>query len=172
MIPPGETEGFLPIYLPETMHINIQSQSQLYSQAFAQFKDKHGRQQSVLVLSEKRNMLRTRPLVVKMSASSESITADPGQTVTCQLTLERTTNFPGPMTVKLHDSGVAQGFSVEPVTFEAGRSTATVSVQVPSDANARRATTLTFRATGKMPNGFAAITESRVRFVPTGTVEK
>ena len=54
------------------------------------------------------------------------------------------------MTVKLHDAGVSRGFSVEPVTFKAGRSTATVTVQVPSDANARRATTLTFRATGKI----------------------
>ena len=172
VIPPGQTEGHLPIYLPETMHINIQSQSQLYSQAFAQFKDQHGRQQSVLVLSEKRNMLRTRPLVVKMSAARPSITADPGQTVACQLTLERTTNFPGPMTIKLHETSGSQGFTAEPVTFAAGRSTATVTVQVPSDANARRATTLTFRATGKMPNGFAAITEAKVRFVPSGTLEK
>ncbi|MCH7689020.1 MAG: hypothetical protein IH899_20485, partial [Planctomycetes bacterium] len=52
--PPGKSETFLPIYLPETMHINVQSQSQLYSQAYATFLDTRGKEHSVLVLSEKR----------------------------------------------------------------------------------------------------------------------
>ena len=75
VIPAGRSEFFLPIYLPETMHINVQSQSQLYSQAYALFQDVNGNEQSVLVLSEKRNMLRTLPPVVKSLPIAELIRA-------------------------------------------------------------------------------------------------
>ena len=37
VIEPGSSVFMMPIYLPETMHINIQSQSQLYTQAYATF---------------------------------------------------------------------------------------------------------------------------------------
>ncbi|MBQ18161.1 MAG: hypothetical protein CMJ65_13670 [Planctomycetaceae bacterium] len=172
VIPPGKSEGRLPIYLPETMHINIQSQSQLYSQAFAHFTDKHGRRQAVLVLAEKRNMLRTRPLVVKMFPVDEQVSGEPGAFVDCRLRLKRTTNFPGPMTVVLHDTGEVPGFLVKPTTMAAGATSATVKVRLPTGDAAKQPTTLTFRATGKMPDGTVTITESRIRYVPPGTAEK
>ena len=172
VIPPGKTEGFLGIYLPETMHINIQSQSQLYSQAFAHFTDKHGRRQAVLVLSEKRNMIRTRPPVVKMFAVDESLSGAPGSTVSCRLRLERTTNFPGGMSVTLHAVEGAAGFSAKPTRFEPGNNSTTATVTVPRGADAQKPVTLVFRATGRMPDGTEAITESRVRFLPSATASK
>ncbi|MFQ5731288.1 MAG: hypothetical protein ACE5KM_04955, partial [Planctomycetaceae bacterium] len=104
-VPAQKSEALVPIYLPETMHINVQSQSQLYTQGFALFTDTHGRRQSVLVLSEKRNMLRTLPPVVKMNAVAPAVTGVAGKTVRCELQLERTSNFPGPMTVRLRPAG-------------------------------------------------------------------
>jgi len=172
VIPPGRTEGFLPIYLPETMHINIQSQSQLYSQAFAHFTDKTGRRQAVLVLSEKRNMIRTRPVVVKMFAVDPAISGVPGSAVPCRLRLERTTNFPGEMTVRLQAVEGATGFQAEPVHFAPGKLSTTAVVRLPTGKAASKPVTLVFRATGRMPDGTEAITESRVRYLPAAAAEK
>ena len=166
VIPSGQTKGFLPIFLPETMHINIQSQSQLYSQAFAHFTDKQGRPQAVLVLSEKRNMLRTRPVVVKMFAVNETITGAPGSDVSCQLRLERTTNFPGNMTVRLHSVEGATGFTSKGTQFAPGALQATAMVRLPKGSDSKKPATLVFRATGRMPDGTETITESRVKYLP------
>ena len=171
VIPPGTTDGFLPIYLPETMHINIQSQSQLYSQAYAHFTDKHGRRQAVLVLSEKRNMLRTRPPVVKMFALDTSLSGTPGSNIRCRLKLERTTNFPGGMTVQLHAVDSASGqtpeFTAATTRFQPGELSATAQIQVPQDLDASAPVTLVFRATGRMPDGTEVISESPVEFLPS-----
>jgi len=39
-------------------------------------------------------------------------------------------------------------------------------VRLPTDTNVSKPVTLVFRATGRMPDGTKAITESRVRFLP------
>eukprot|EP00913_Durusdinium_trenchii_P023416 g21994.t1 len=117
--PPGKSDVELPIYLPETMHINIQSQSQLYSQAYAIFTDKHGQQQSVLVVSEKRNMLRTLPPVVKLKSVDTSVSASPGGIAECRLKLERTSNFPGAMNVELLPTQRSRGFTAKRVRIDA-----------------------------------------------------
>ncbi|GAB4141079.1 MAG: hypothetical protein Tsb009_10720 [Planctomycetaceae bacterium] len=157
-VPPGKSEIDLPIYLPETMHINIQSQSQLYSQAYAIFTDKHGKRQSVLVLSEKRNMLRTLPPVVKLKSVTEAVNAKPGSTVSCRLKLERTSNFPGPMTVQLLPT---PGFSARPVTFKARQTKVEIPVVVNQSVEAKT-TQLKFRAAGKMQNGTQIYSETTV----------
>jgi hypothetical protein len=160
-VPPGTTETIVPIYLPETMHINEQSQSQLYTQGYARFTDEHGRRQAMLVLSEKRNMLRTLPPVVKLKAVNETVKARPGETVTIPLRLERTTNFSGAMTVELRDQGGKPGFVSKPVRFKKGESLASVSVRLPESFSAKSAM-LTFRGTGTMEDGTTIISETRV----------
>lgn len=100
---PDQTEIDLPIYLPETMAINVQSQSQLYCQAHATFQDAHGVTQTVLVLSEKRNMLRTLPPVAKLQAVQESVRCPAGEVISVPLRLERTSLFTAPMTLTLVD---------------------------------------------------------------------
>ena len=52
-VEPGQTELLLPIVLPETMAINVQSQSQLYAQAYARLSEADGQSLSFLVQSEK-----------------------------------------------------------------------------------------------------------------------
>ncbi|MBM80961.1 MAG: hypothetical protein CMJ78_10260 [Planctomycetaceae bacterium] len=164
VIPSDSDSRELPIYLPETMHINIQSQSQLYSQAYASFVDDFGQKQSVLVLSEKRNMLRTLPPVVKMMAVKETVAGHAGGEVTCALRLERTTNFPGPMTVSLLESNDHQ-FRATPIKVAKGQNEFRLFVDVPNSATSKP-TTLKFRATGKMEDGTEIITEAAVEFRP------
>ncbi len=161
--PSGQTETTLPIYLPETMHINVQSQSQLYSQAYAVFVDKDNRRQAVLVLSEKRNMLRTLPPVVKMHAVDTQISGNPGAEVTCRLRLKRTTNFTGPMELLLRDSAVKRGFTALPVRIDASQTDVEIKVVVPADLKPGSESRLKFRASGRLDRHII-VTEASVRF--------
>ena len=148
-IKPGETTTILPIHLPETMAINVQSQTQLYSQAWASFTDPQGKEQSVLVLAEKRNMLRSMPPVVKLKSIDQSVSAAEGETVSCRLRLQRTSNFGGPMKVtllnQLPESCVEAGIA----RFDAGTTETTIPVKVAS-SNDDSPVTLRFRATGQL----------------------
>jgi len=97
-----ETSNFMmPIYLPETMHINIQSQSQLYTQAYATFVDSHGQRQHVMVVSEKRNMIRTMPTVTKIFDRSGKLSGRVGDQMTLKLDMQRTSNMLNPMTLNV-----------------------------------------------------------------------
>lgn len=159
-IKPGETTTILPIHLPETMAINVQSQTQLYSQAWASFTDSHGKEQAVLVLAEKRNMLRSMPPVVKLRSVDETISATAGETVSCRLRLQRTSNFDGLMKVELlnemSDSCVVPGAA----TFAAGETLATVPIKVGPSKNGE-SVKLRFRATGQL-NDRILISETEV----------
>jgi hypothetical protein len=162
-IKPGETTTILPIHLPETMAINVQSQTQLYSQAWASFTDSHGKKQAVLVLAEKRNMLRSMPPVVKLRSVDKTISASAGETVSCRLRLQRTSNFDGPMKVELlnelPDSCVEPGAA----TFAAGEALTTVPIKVGPSTN-DGPVTLRFRATGQL-NDRILISETVVTLI-------
>lgn len=156
---PQDSEVLLPIYLPETMAINVQSQSQLYSQAYARFRDRHDRPQSVLVLSEKRNMIRTLPPVVKLTAVDERIEGTPGGDATCRLLLERTSNFPGAMSLALVEA--PEGIEIAPAAFSAGETEA--SLQFHMAAGLHPGTyPITVRGTGFMGDT-ETISEAHVR---------
>jgi hypothetical protein len=98
---PETADFMMPIYLPETMHINIQSQSQLYTQAYATFMDSHGQQQHVMVVSEKRNMIRTMPTVTKLYDRSGKLSGQSGDQMTLKLNMQRTSNMLNTMTLKV-----------------------------------------------------------------------
>jgi hypothetical protein len=159
-IKPGETTTILPIHLPETMAINVQSQTQLYSQAWASFTDSHGKEQAVLVLAEKRNMLRSMPPVVKLRSVDKMISAAAGETVSCRLRLQRTSNFDGPMKVELLNDLSVSCVEPGPATFAAGEARTTVPIKVGSSKNGEPVT-LRFRATGQL-NDRILISEAEV----------
>ena len=159
-IPPAKTDFMMPIYLPETMHINVQSQSQLYTQAYAIFNDKYGDRQSVLVLAEKRNMIRTLPPVVKLKSVDDRIKVRRGETVTCRLALERTSNFLGPMQVTLLDSSDT-ACTAEPITIPARATEARIALSLESSIRAE-SFTVRFRAVGELTPGTQVISEAQV----------
>lgn len=159
-VPPAVTEFMMPIYLPETMHINVQSQSQLYTQAYSLFTDKHGQKQSVLVLSEKRNMIRTLPPVVKLKAVDKTVNGRRGETVVCRLELERTSNFLGPMQVTLANATDAN-CSAEPITIPARATEAKFALSLNTQINADSCP-ICFRAVGELSPGTKVVTEAEV----------
>ena len=148
-IPADANQIELPIYLPETMHINIQSQSQLYAQGYATFRDGQGQQQGTLVLAERRNMLRTLPPVVKLQAQDEQLELDPGEEVDVELYLERTKNFDGPMQVALVGA-IPPGLAVGQAEIAGGQTTAAIGVKAAADWHAAKPAQLRFRAIGWM----------------------
>ena len=156
---PTVTSGHMPIYLPETMHINIQSQSQLYVQAYALFQDRWDQEQSVLVVSEKRCMIRTMPTVTKLNARTETVAVRPDTTsLYCELHLQRTSNFNGTLAVELLDP--PPGFAAETTQLPEGASSAVVRVEVRGPRPSADEVRLRFRGTGTMENGRTVITES------------
>jgi hypothetical protein len=143
-----QSEFMMPIYLPETMHINIQSQSQLYTQAYASFTDSHGQKQYVLAVSEKRNMLRTLPTVVKLSTRVPSLTGHPGEVVVARFELERTSNMKNAMQLELIESGSKQ-FEVPTKQLSCGQVQIEVPITIPDGLNPGEYR-LTFQASGSL----------------------
>ena len=160
-VPAGQTLFHMPIYLPESMHINIQSQSQLYTQAYARFQDEQGNPQSVLVVSEKRNMLRTRPPVVKLTAAQSSVLASPGSRAAIRLRLKRTSNFPGAMRIRLLRTSHS-GVSAEPAEIQAGRRDGVVWVTTPRKWTGEEVIRLTFRGEGELDDRIRVVSETNV----------
>ncbi|MEO1995853.1 MAG: hypothetical protein ABGZ17_11325, partial [Planctomycetaceae bacterium] len=167
-IPPGQSLIHLPIYLPESMAINVQSQSQLYSQAWAQFTDADQRSQSVLVLSEKRNMLRTLPPVFKLAAVQDRVAVNADGVAVCRLRLKRTTNAPGPVTVSLHRGPDSVRCEPQKVTLAEAQTEAQIKVRVGDSFAYDDAQPLVFRAIGFLPSGIEVITEASIQIEPTG----
>jgi hypothetical protein len=147
-IAPDEAEFMMPLYLPETMHINIQSQSQLYTQAFASFTDAHGVAQHFLVVAEKRNMLRTMPTVAKLYSQEKILSASPGQTVVAKFKLERTSNMRNPLQLKLQMSGL-ENLQTIPQNLARDEVHTAVSLTIPADSPPGRYE-LVFEATGQL----------------------
>ena len=133
VIAPDTSIFMMPIFLPETMHINIQSQSQLYTQAYATFVDTHGVQQHVMVVSEKRNMIRTMPTVTKLYDRSGALTGKPGDLLTIQLDMQRTSNMLNAMNVKvLSDNEHIQNM-LTGIEFKKGQRNLEIPIKLPAE---------------------------------------
>ncbi|MFP6649086.1 MAG: hypothetical protein VB817_06480, partial [Pirellulaceae bacterium] len=168
-IPTESSETRLPIYLPETMHINVQSQSQLYCQGKASFVDKHGVEQHVLVVSEKRNMLRTLPPVVKLEAPTPVVVARPGETTWCEVELNRTSNFPGSMTVSL-PPGHPDTVSMKEIVVAAGQTSIHLPLAFAAECKAGSRFPLTIRGQGPLESdpSVIVVTETVLQVTVTG----
>jgi hypothetical protein len=161
-VQPGQTSFMLPLYLPETMHINIQAHSNVYAQGHVAFVDKWGQQQSHLVVSTMRCMVRTLPPVAKLQAVDRLLSVRLASTVNCRLELIRTSNFSGPMKIELVSTDRSTACAAEPVTLGAGESAVAVPVRVNSDVARPRDALLTFRATGSMSGNVQVVSEATV----------
>ncbi len=162
-VEPGRTTFKLPLFLPETMHINIQAHSNVYAQGYVSFVDKWGQPQSHLVVSTMRCMVRTLPPVAKLQAVDRQLSAKPGSTVACRLELIRTSNFSGPMQIELVNSPVTSGISADRITLAPGETAATIAVRVGAETVPHGEHSLIFRATGTMPGDVQVISEAEVR---------
>jgi hypothetical protein len=161
-IPPGSSSVMLPIYLPETMHINVQAHSNVYSQGHVTFTDRWGQKQSLLVVSTMRCMIRPLPTVARLEALEDEMEIATGGTATIRMRLDRTANFAGGVRVELLPHDKLTGFSADTVAISADESECEITVRAASDAVIRDDAPLTFRAIGDMPGGVKLVSEARV----------
>lgn len=162
-IQPGQSQIMLPLYLPETMHINVQAHSNVYSQAYVVFQDAWGQKQSQLMVSEMRCMIRPLPTIVKLLAADRELVGRPGETIICRLKLERTSLFSESMAVELVEPPSSARWLDAPVTIPAGEGTVDLQLRIPAELASRtEPVPLRFRATGHLPGYVSVISEAQV----------
>jgi hypothetical protein len=180
-IPEGESQIMLPLYLPESMHINVQAHSNVYAQGLAAFDDRWGGRQTTCVVSEMRCMIRTLPTVAMLRPLDSEAIFDASGQAECRFRLERSPLFTGPMTLRLLNTelGVeAAPLSIPPgsveVTMLLRRVAAAAESGEPHSSNAQSAAAavsttipssriLRFRAEGDLDGTTRVITEASVR---------
>ncbi len=161
-IPAGQTQFSLPIYLPESMHINVQAHSNVYAQVNAVFTDRYGKRQSQSIISEMRCMIRPLPTVVKLVAVDDRTFGNPGDQIRCRLRLDRTSQYGHPMKVELTPECTAKGLYAEAITLDDPRWEGHVDVRLPSNLDLASPFPIRFRATGKLPGYISVISEATV----------
>jgi hypothetical protein len=149
--PAGVSQIMLPLYLPETMHINIQPHSNIYAQGYVEFTDRWGQRQTMLQVSEMRCMIRPLPTVARLRSRERSLTLAPGASRQVVLQLDRTPVFSGPLQIELRDAPT--GLRLDPLTIAEGQSAAVATLHLPAEATLPPGTKMTFRGTGLLPPG-------------------
>ena len=155
--PVGVSQMLLPLYMPETMHINVQPHSNIYSQGYAIFQDKWGQRQSMLQVSEMRCMIRPLPTVARLRTSEKFMALHAGNSQTCTLHLDRTSNFTGTMRVELVDP--PPGIHMAAVEIPPERSAIVAIVSADEGTAPLSLPHLKFRGTGDMPGGVKVVCE-------------
>jgi hypothetical protein len=155
--PAGTSQLMLPLYMPETMHINVQPHSNIYAQGYVVFQDKWGQRQSMLQVSEMRCMIRPLPTVARLRVREKSVAVRAGQTQTCTLQLDRTTNFTGAMRIELIDAPA--GVRAEPVEISADQSAAVATIAADPGMALAPGAHLKFRGTGDLPRDVKVVSE-------------
>ncbi len=116
IVPPGVTQFNNLVYLPENMHVGIQHHSRPYAQGYATFTDKWGQTQTLLAISDHRNMIRTMPTLALLRPAQHEVIAGPGSLLPCKFTLVRTPQFMESMQVELTPT---KGVSAKTANIEA-----------------------------------------------------
>lgn len=161
-IPAGESQLRLPIYLPETMHINVQAHSNIYAQGIATFEDRWGQRQSTCIVSEMRCMVRTLPTVARLQVLDREVKLSADGTARCRLRLERTPLFSGPLRIALVNDPKCRGGTAEPVNIPAGQSEATIVIRYDPSAKTPENSIFRFRGTGDLDGGTTVVAETTV----------
>ncbi|MBM4003776.1 MAG: hypothetical protein FJ295_10880 [Planctomycetes bacterium] len=126
-IPEGESQIMLPLYLPESMHINVQAHSNVYAQGIAAFDDRWGGRQTTCVVSEMRCMIRTLPTVAMLRPLDTEAIFDATGRAECRFRLERSPRFGGPVTLRLLSTDL--GVEAEPLSIPSGSGDATMTLR-------------------------------------------
>jgi hypothetical protein len=153
-----QSQLMMPLYLPETMHINVQAHSNVYAQGHAEFIDRHGQKQTMLIVSTMRCMIRTLPTVVKLKTAQNTIHGSAAQTVNCGLLLDRTPNFTGSMQVELIEP--PDGITAAAVTIGADEEQTELAIQVASSLKQACTLPLKIRAVGALDDDVQVISET------------
>lgn len=159
-IAPGQTQVMLPLYFPETMHINVQAHSNIYAQGYVEFEDKFGQKQTLLVVSTMRCMVRTLPAIAKLRVADRELPVAANGAIRCPLVLDRTSQFSGSMQIELIDA--VPGISAKPVEIKPDQTRADLVLQIDPTVKQAPKQSLRFRARGKMSDDVQVISEADV----------
>jgi hypothetical protein len=160
VVPPSAKEFNNLVYLPENMHVGIQHHSRPYAQGYATFTDKWGQSQTLLAISDHRNMIRTMPTLVMLLPAQPEVIAGPGSSLPCKFTLVRTPQFKEAMQLELMPT---KGITAQKVNFEAGRNDVVVNVQVDALEKLSTEKDLQFRASAKLPSGSTVVSLAKIK---------
>lgn len=155
--PAGTSHLMLPLYMPESMHINVQPHSNIYAQGHVVFQDKWGQRQSMLQVSEMRCMIRPLPTVARLRAREKSLAIRAGQSRTCTLQLDRTSNFDGPLRVELIEPPA--GVRMRPIVIPADQYAAVVTLTTDEQITLPSAAQLRIRGMGDLPGDVKVVSE-------------
>ncbi len=162
LIPQDHNQVMLPIYLPETMHINVQAHSNVYAQGIAFLKDRLGQDQSTCIVSEMRCMIRTLPTAARLYAVDRNLSLTSGGLSRCRLRLDRTPLFTGALRIVPWGLANDSGIAVDETTIPAGQSEASVQIRASQNANLSEPLNLTLRGTGELGEGTTLVTQAVV----------
>jgi hypothetical protein len=163
IIPAGESRIRLPLFLPETMHINVQAHSNIYAQGIATFQDRWQQQQSTCIVSEMRCMVRTLPTIARLQAIDREVMMSANGTAVCRLRLERTALFDGPLTITLVDDASSRGLIAQPVTIGARQNDVELLVRGTKGGEFNHPAKLRFQGRGDLTNGAVVVAEATVQ---------
>jgi hypothetical protein len=133
-------------------------------QAYATFTDRWSQKQTLLAVSNRRCMVRTRPPVAKLRSVEDAVAVRAGATVECKLNLDRTSNFQSAAQVSLVDAPAGVHIQPSTATIAAGQSAAVVNVVLGPEVRKNISPThLRLRATGRLSDGSSLVSEATVR---------
>lgn len=155
--PAGQSQIMLPLYMPETMHINVQPHSNIYAQGYVVFQDKWGQRQSMLQVSEMRCMIRPLPTVARLRARDKSIAVRAGESQAFVLELDRTTNFVGPMQVDIVDPPA--GLHMDSIVIPSDQSSTVATITADPGMALPAPAHLKIRGTGELPRDVKVVSE-------------
>jgi hypothetical protein len=103
-------------------------------------------------------MIRPLPTVARLRIREKSLALHAGQSQTCTVQLDRTTNFAGPLRVELVDAPA--GVRMEPIVIRAHQTAAVATIAVDEGMAVPASAQLKFRGVGELPRDAKVVSEA------------
>jgi hypothetical protein len=156
----GEKEAFYPAFLPESMDLNRTCRIVLTGRA--RVRDSSGRSHAVTFTTKKQIVVRVSPGILSLSAERDWLEAVPGRTAGVTLSLGRTRELTGPVTIEALLPEETRGITVTPVTVPEGQESVTIPLGLESGAWLGDDGRILFRASSRR-GGHPVVAETAVR---------
>jgi hypothetical protein len=160
LVKAGETEAVYPAFLPESMDLNRTCRIVLTGRARVQ--DASGRSHAVTLTTKKQIVVRVSPGILTLSAERDWVEAVPGRAPAVTLSLARTRDLSGALTIEAVLPEESRGITVQPVSVPEGQDSVTLPVRLEPGATLGDEGRILFRATGRR-GGYPVVAETAVR---------
>jgi hypothetical protein len=155
----GQTRFDYPIFLPEVMDLN--RTARVVVMGTAKVTDAQGKLHYVTHTTPKQIVCRVCPSLLTLASDTNLLRARRGSVIPVSLTVKRTHEVHGDLTVHVVVPPEMRGFYADSITVVEGQENAVLDVHVEQDASLAHYDQLTFRATG-LRNGYPVVAETSV----------